>query len=277
MEESKELSIIIVNYKNYELTIKCINSVIHSLNEIDYEIIVIDNDSPNESFEEIKDSFIQNEKVRAIKNEKNSGFGSANNLGVTLSKGKYVLFLNPDIIVLKNAINKMMNLLKQDKEIGLLSGKLLNDDYTIQYSCRRILPLIDFLICRTPLSKFISKKKKSEINSIYLMKDYNHNEIREVDWVMGACMLMERSFFENIGGFSEEYFMYFEDVDLCYKVKVNSKKVIYFPEAEMIHLHNQESTKKINKMTLIHLQSMFKFYYKYSFRKGKFKKYYQIY
>ena len=272
MEHNKELSIIIVNYKNFELTIKCITSVIDNLKDVDYEIIVIDNDSPNESFEEIKSSFIKNNKVNVTKNEKNSGFGSANNFAVTLSKGKYVLFLNPDIIVIEDAINKMLNLLKKNNDIGLVSGKLLNDDYSIQYSCRRILPFGKFLICRTPLSKFVSKQKKEEINSIYLMKDYDHKSIRDVDWVMGACMLIEREFFDKIGRFSKEYFMYFEDVDLCHKVNMNNKRVIYLPESQMIHLHNQESTKKINKMTLVHLKSMLKFYYKYYFRKNRFKK-----
>ena len=272
MEHNKELSIIIVNYKNYELTIKCINSVISNVNELDYEIIVIDNDSPNDSFENIKREFIEDNRVNVIKNKENAGFGSANNLGANLSKSKYVLFLNPDIIVVKDSINKMLNLLKKHDDIGLISGKLLNDDYTTQYSCRRILPLNKFLICRTPLSKLVGKRKKDEINSIYLMKDYDHNSTKEVEWVMGACMLMEKSFFHKLEGFDEKYFMYFEDVDLCYKVRVNNKKVIYLPEAEMIHLHNQESTKKFNKMTLIHLQSMCKFYYKYYFRKSKFKK-----
>lgn len=272
MNNNKELSIIIVNYKNYKLTIKCISSIISTVNNLNYEIIVIDNNSPNDSFEKIKDKFIQETKVNIIKNKKNSGFGGANNLGAKLSKGKYLLFLNPDIIVLKDAINIMLYSLKKYDDIGLISGKLLNDDYTIQYSCRTILPFNKFLVCRTPLSKFIGKEKKEEINSIYLMKDYNHNYKKEVDWVMGACMLLEKSFFLKLEGFDDKYFMYFEDVDLCFKVKANNKKVIYLPQARMVHLHNQESTKKFNKMTLIHLKSMCRFYFKYYFKKNKFKK-----
>ena len=84
-------------------------------------------------------------------------------------------------------------------------------------------------------------------------------------------MLMSKKFFIELGGFSKEYFMYFEDVDLCYKVRANNKKVIYLPEAEMIHLHRQESTKKVSKMTIIHLESMLKFYYKYYFKKNSYK------
>lgn len=270
MEYMNELSIIIVNYKNYALTIKCINSVIENLNNVNYEIIVIDNNSPNDSFQQLENTFKKYQYINIIKNDENIGFGGANNLGVQKSKGKYILLLNPDIIILDDAINKMLKALKEDSTIGLVSGKLLNDDYTTQYSCRRILPFNKFLVCRTPISKIISEESKEKINNVYLMKDFNHNETIEVDWVMGACMLMEKEFFINVGGFSKEYFMYFEDVDLCYKTKLNNKKVIYLPEAEMIHLHRQESTKKINKMTFIHFNSMIKFYYKYYFRKNKF-------
>ena len=271
MEYKKELSIIVVNYNNYALTIKCINSVIENLNRLDYEIIVIDKNSPNDSFEQLEKIFGNNVNVNVVKNDKNIGFGGANNLGVEISNGKYVLLLNPDIIIIDDAIIKMLRYLKENNDTGLLSGKLLNDDYSIQYSCRRILPFGKFLICRTPLSKIVSKKSKEKINSFYLMKDFNHNQIKEVEWVMGACMLMSKKFFIELGGFSKEYFMYFEDVDLCYKVRANNKKVIYLPEAEMIHLHRKESTKKVSKMTIIHLESMLKFYYKYYFKKNSYK------
>lgn len=265
------LSIIIVNYRNYELTIKCIKSVKASIKNINYEIIVIDNDSPNQSYEKILNEFNNDNVVSVIKNNKNSGFGAANNLGAEKAGGEYVLFLNPDIVVVGNAIEKMLNKIKEDSEIGLLSGKLLNDDRSVQYSCRRILPLNKFLCCRTPISKLVSKNKKEQYDFEYLMKDFNHDVSSEVEWVMGACVLMRKEFFFEVGKFSKEYFMYFEDVDLCYKVRKKGKKVYYLADAELIHLHRQESTKKLSKMTMIHLKSMSKFYYKYYFNKFDFK------
>lgn len=268
MMSEKSLSIIIVNYKNYELTNKCIDSVISSMYSVkDYEIIVIDNDSPNESYEEICKKFGDINNISVIKNSSNAGFGAANNLGAKEAKGEYVLFLNPDILIVDNAIEKMLEKIKKDNSIGLLSAKLLNADNSLQYSCRRILPLKKFLLCRTPFSKLASSKTKDKYNFEYLMKDFNHNLSNEVEWVMGACMLMRRDFFFDIGMFSKEYFMYFEDVDLCYKVRRAGKKVYYLADAKLIHLHNQESTKKISKMTMVHLNSMMKFYYKYYFNK----------
>ena len=99
------------------------------------------------------------------------------------------------------------------------------------------------------------------------MSDFDHKSDKEVEWVMGACMLIKKELFDKVGGFSKEYFMYFEDVDLCCKVRSCGKKVLYMAEAEMIHLHRQESIKSFNKMSLIHLKSMCKFYYKYYFNK----------
>ncbi|EKY29474.1 glycosyltransferase family 2 protein [Clostridium celatum] len=261
------LSIVIVNYKNYTLTQKCIKSVLETVKNINYEIIVIDNNSPNDSYEQLSSGFKKVSNIKIIKNDKNVGFGGANNLGVEASKGEYILLLNPDIIVLDDAIEKMYNKINSDKEIGLISGKLLNDDYTIQYSCRRILPFNKFVACRTPLSKIVSSEKREKINDIYLMKDFDHNSTADVEWVMGACMMMHKDEFIKLGGFSKEYFMYFEDVDLCYKVRKYNKTVVYLHNAQMIHLHNQESKKRINKMTFVHLQSMIKFYKKYYLNK----------
>lgn len=264
--ELKSLSIIIVNYNNYELTNECINSVLNTVKNLEYEIIVVDNNSPNDSYDKIYEKFGEVENVTVIKSKENAGFGAGNNLGAEKAIGEYLLFLNPDILVIDNAIEKMLNTIKGNQDIGLLSGKLLNADKSIQYSCRRILPLNEFLLCRTPLSKF-SSKKKDEYNHKYLMRDFDHNMSSEVDWVMGACMIIKRKFFFELGEFSKEYFMYFEDVDLCYKVRKAGKKVFYLADAEMIHLHNQESTKKLTKMTIVHLKSMIKFYYKYYFNK----------
>lgn len=261
------LSIIIVNYNNYQLTNKCIESVLNTVKNIEYEIIVVDNNSPNDSYEKMCEKFGMIENINIIKSPDNAGFGAGNNLGAEKAKGEYILFLNPDIVVIDNAIEKMLNKIKSSNEIGLLSGKLLNSDKSIQYSCRRILPLNEFLLCRTPFSKFVSQEKKEQYNHKYLMKDFDHDKSSEVEWVMGACMIISKDLFFKVGKFSKEYFMYFEDVDLCYKVKKAGKKVFYLADAEMIHLHNQESTKKITKMTMVHLKSMTRFYYKYYFNK----------
>lgn len=256
------LSIVIVNYKKYELTEKCINSVIKNLHELEYEIIVIDNNSPNSSYEYLKSKYKCNDYVKIIKNTSNEGFGMANNIGVRHSKSEYILLLNPDVIVLEDSITKMYYKLLDHSEIGLIGCKLLNKDMTLQYSCRRFLKFTEFICARTPLKKLFTKDYIEKLNNKYLMKDIEHDKELFVDWIMGSCMLLRKEIFNMVGGFSKEYFMYFEDVDLCYKINKIGKNVLYYPEAQMIHLHNQESTKKLNKLTFVHLNSMMNFYTK---------------
>lgn len=255
-----DLSIVIVNYNNYLLTNNCINSVINNISNIDYEIILIDNNSNNNSVEIFQNEYKKYNNIKVISNPKNVGFGAANNKAVEEAKGAYILILNPDTIIIDDSIEKMLNKISNNKDIGLISCKLLNEDKTLQYSCRRFLDFKSFIIARTPLKKLFPKKYIDKINSLYLMNDYTHDYETEVDWVMGSFMMIEKSLFQQVGGFSPQYFMYFEDVDLCFKIKIKNKKIIYSPNAQIIHLHRQESTKKINKLSFIHLSSMFKFY-----------------
>lgn len=260
-----QLSIIIVNYNKYQLTQKCIESISKNIYDIEYEIIVVDNCSPNESFNELLKMNFNNKNIKVIRNDVNNGFGYGNNKGVEMSKYENILLLNPDVIVLENSINKMLNRLLDDTSIGIIGCKLLNKDYSLQYSCRRILSFKDFIMARTPIKNIFNNKKINEVNEKYLMLDYDHKSEREVDWLMGSCLMLRKKDFWAVDGFSEEYFMYFEDVDLAYKLKRIGKKIIYYPKVSMIHLHEQESVKRINKLTYIHFISMIKFYKKILF------------
>lgn len=262
MSYNKEISIVIVNYNKYQLTEKCIESVVKTIKKVKYEIIVLDNCSTNNSYEKLKKLYENDKNIFIIGNKKNLGFGHGNNIAVKLCRFDNILLLNPDVIVLEESIEKMLNRLLSDKSIGIIGCKLLNGDYTLQYSCRRFLPLNKFILARTPMKKIVSKKIVDKINSQYLMLDYDHKIEKEVDWLMGSCLMLKKKDFLELDGFSKEYFMYFEDVDLAYKIKLKNKKVLYYPDAIMIHLHEQESVKKINKLTFIHIQSMFKFYQK---------------
>lgn len=263
MQAKKELSIIMVNYNKYELTQRCIQSVRENISEIRYEIIVVDNCSTNNSYSELQRLNKGYNDIRIIMTSKNLGFGYGNNKGVEISRHKNILLLNPDVIVLEGAILKMLDRLLKDDSLGIIGCKLLNEDRSLQYSCRRFMPLGKFIIARTPIKKIFKKRIVDSIDSEYLMKDYDHKIEKEVDWLMGSCLMLRKSDFENVNGFSNDYFMYFEDVDLAYKLKKLGKKVLYYPEAMMIHLHEQESVKKISKLSLIHLSSMIKFYKKF--------------
>lgn len=256
------VSIVIVNYRNYSLTERCVQSVLNNTPSHEFEIVIIDNNSPNESYKILNEKYKNDSFIKIIKNEENIGYGAAINKAVKKINSEYILILNPDVIVIDDAINIMLKKIAEDSNIGIIGCKLLNDDYSLQYSCRRILSMSELLKSRTPLSKLVNKTTVRNIDDKYLMKDISHGEEQEVDWVMGSCMLLSRETFNKVDGFSKEFFMYFEDVDLCHKIDLINKKVLYYPAAQMIHSHAQESKKKINKLTFIHLSSMIKFYMK---------------
>lgn len=224
------------------------------------EIIVIDNASSDNSVEVIKINFPQ---VRLIQNSANVGLARANNQGVRLTRGEYILFLNPDTVVQRHSMEKMVDFLKNNDNVAIVAPKLINPDGSIQLSCRQFYNLRTIILRRTFLGKvFINSKLVKE----HLLLNRNHSEILEVDWILGACFLTKRDIFENIGCFDENYPLYFEDVDLCYRAKNASYKVIYFPKATVIHHHQRESAKKFSKKTLWHIKSSIKFFNKHGWK-----------
>ncbi len=155
-----ELSIIIVNYMKYELTQQCIDSVTKHLRNITYEIIVLDNNSSNNSFIKLTEMYQEVSNISIYKNEANNGFGAGNNLAVRYAQSEYVLFLNPDVILIDDSVSSMI------RSIGIVGSQLLNADYSLQYSCRRFLPFIEFILARTPLKNVITKTKAIELNKM---------------------------------------------------------------------------------------------------------------
>jgi len=252
-----DLSIIIVNYNTKRLLRQCLKSINIFESNINFEVLVVDNASYDGSCQMVKNEFSQ---VKLIENKKNLGFSRANNEAVKSSRGEYILFLNTDTVILENAIEEMLKFMKTYSEAGALGPKLLNPDGTLQFSCRKFYTLRAILARRTFLGKiFPSSKSLRE----HLMSDWDHNDVREVDWVMGACLLVRRNVLDIIGLLDEKYIMYFEDVDLCYRIKQSGFKVYYVPRARVIHYYRRESAQKFSIKTIWHIQSMLRFYKKH--------------
>lgn len=258
-----ELSIIILNYKMKGLVKNCIKSVFESELNIPFEIIVVDNNS-NDSIEEmLKEKFPE---VKLIKSEKNLGMGAGNNLGIKEAKGKYILILNPDIFVFTDSIKKIIEKIKADKKIGLVSPKLLNPDKTLQYTCYRWHNLSTPIFRRTPLGNFSFAQKELDR---FLMADWTHDEEKEVDWIQGSCLLIPKDVIDQVGAFDDRFFMYFEDTDLCRRISQAGYKIVYYPESEVIHLHRRQSadgnvlSSLFNKMTRVHITSWLKYLWKW--------------
>lgn len=217
-----QLSIIIVNYKTPELTHRCIHSIVQSMTNITFEIIVIDNASNDHSEEYITKDFPQ---VQWINNSYNAGFGRANNLGVAHAKGKYILLLNSDMLLLEDEdFQTCIDKLEESENNGILGCKLLNEDNSFQKSFYHDIGSIHYLLSYNVLWYKLFKPKP-----------------RSLDAIMGSFMLFRKTDFDTVQGFDEDFFMYAEELELCNRIKKQEKNIIYFENYSAIHKHGGSS------------------------------------
>ncbi|PIU03839.1 glycosyl transferase family 2 [Candidatus Shapirobacteria bacterium CG08_land_8_20_14_0_20_39_18] len=225
-----KLSIIIVSYNTKDLLRKCLNS----LKGYDTEIIVVDNNSQDDSQSVVKKEFPD---VHLIINDDNLGFAKANNQGIKIATGDYVLLLNSDTQVKPGALEKLVEFAKSHLDAGVIGARLLNQDGSIQPSIYR-LPTITNAI------------KEFWLGQLGLTEKYfiDSSKGEEVEAVVGAVFLIPKTVIQKVGLLDERYFMYFEDLDYCRRVRRAGYKVYYFPKAEVFHYHGA-SGKKIGNIT----------------------------
>ena len=258
-----QLSIIILNHEQKGLVKNCLKNILSLNLELEYEIIVVDNNSKDNCLEMVSKEF---PNVKAVESRKNLGYAAGNNLGIKKAKGKYVLIFNPDITVLPGSIEEMHQFMESNQDCAICGPKLLNPDKSIQISCCRFPKWYTPILRRTFLGKLEFAKK--ELNR-YLMLDCQRNETKEVDWLIGACVMVSKSAIEKVGLMDERYFLYFEDIDWCRRFCRVGYKVYYFPQVKMIHFHQRLSAQKSNlkafldKPTWIHINSAIKYFWKW--------------
>lgn len=238
----------------------CIKTVFESDLNFDYEVIVVDNNSKDNLDQLLKESFPQ---VRFIQSPKNIGMGGGNNLGIKEANGEYVLILNPDIHLFRDSIKTMIEHLESRPEIGLIAPKLLNPDKSLQHTCYRWHNFWTPIYRRTALSQFSFARRELRR---FLMEDWDHSTAQEVDWIQGSCFLLPKKVIDQVGHFDDKFFMYFEDTDLCRRIKKAGYQNVYFPNSEVIHFHRRQSADSnflLNKMTRTHIVSWLKYMYKW--------------
>ena len=233
-----DLSVVIVNWNVRELLRRCLRSVLASgrLGGLAMEVIVVDNASSDGSVEMVRAEF---PPVRLIANEENLGFTRANNQGITASRGRYVLLLNPDTEVLGDALGAMVDYMDVHPDVGALGPMLLNPDGSVQSSRRRFPTLATALLESTVFQWELSRDNR--ILRRYYVLDRPDDEVQEVDWVTGACILMRREAIEEVGLLDEGFFMYSEELDWCRRARGRGWKVIYLPEAKVVHYGGKSS------------------------------------
>lgn len=264
-----DISIIIVNYKSRVKTLKCLAALEASdFASLNCEVIIVDNAS-GDRFDDYQSHVFP---LHIIYSSKNLGMGGGNNLGIQEARGEYILVLNPDTVPAPGAIKKLYEYLGANSKATLVGPKLLNPDGSIQWSCSRFPNFFMPFLRRTFLGDYFA-----EIRDSFTMSDFDHTDIREVDWLMGSCLMFRRQLALNSGNFlkllfDDRYFMYFEDIDLCRQIWENGGKVVFLPEAEVIHDHARASAKYPwyiapfkDRLARAHIVSWMRYFLKWGF------------
>ncbi|AOW20268.1 glycosyltransferase family 2 protein [Urechidicola croceus] len=252
-----KLSVIIVNYNVSPFLELCLQSVEEAISELDSEIIVVDNNSSDDSCEMVNTKF---PNVHLIPNDKNLGFSKANNQGVAKARGQYVLILNPDTVVQKDTFTKILNFAKSRQNFGALGVKLIDGKGRFLSESKRGIP--------TPLVSFYKLIGfTSRRTGKYYANHLKENETGVVDILVGAFMLMKRKVYNEVNGFDESYFMYGEDIDLSYKILNKGYQNYYFSDTQVIHFKGESTIKDVS--SLRHFHEAMEIFYKEHFRINK--------
>tara|TARA_B100001105_G_scaffold78927_1_gene62514 strand:+ start:434 stop:1333 length:900 start_codon:yes stop_codon:yes gene_type:complete len=228
-----KVSILIVTYQSQDEILECLNSIYKNIEEIDYEIIIIDNASTDNTIKIIKDNFSD---IIIVENEKNEGFAYANNKGAKLAKGEFLFFLNPDSVIIENTIEVLLSIYSSDAQNGIVAPQIKNTDGSIQFSTGRIPTISTTLFEAFGLYLFLPNTLFGYRNAPSIKSDLN------ADWVTGACFIVKREFFERLNGFDKNFFLYLEDTDLCLRTKKYlNKNIIYTPQTSVIHMKGKSS------------------------------------
>lgn len=265
--ESIDVSIAINGYKNPDLLRLCIESIQKNVKGVSYEIIVADSATEEVTAMMMREDFSD---ITFFPNKENVGFQKLVRQGLDASTGRYILLLNSDIIVTPQSVETLLDFIKNHPDVGMIGPKLLGFNEEFQESCFRFYKPTTILYRRTFLGKFSFARKHL---AWFLMKDYDHETVKEVDWLMGSVMLISREAFNKVGYLDPQFFMYMEDVDWCRRFWENGFKVIYYPQVYMYHYHGKGSAKGgflrsllFNRLTWTHIESALRYFMKY---KGK--------
>jgi GT2 family glycosyltransferase len=257
-ESSIDLSIVIVSYNTKRLLKKCLESIFRFQKDISYEVILVDNHSLDESAAMVREKFPQ---VLVLENIRNLGFAAACNQGIKISRGRFILLLNPDTEFTKGGITDMVRFMESQKQIGICGPRMEGPDGRIHFSCR------SFPSYLTAISSGQSVLNRlfpgNPLSAKYLLTECNRTKESQVDWVSGSGLLTKRGVIENIGFLDETFFMYVEDVDFCYRAKKANLTVYYFPQVTVLHHIGKSTQGKRVAMQVEHHRSMYNFYRKH--------------
>ena len=248
---SVSLSVIVVNWNTVDLLRDCLRSLYDDREAECWQVIVVDNGSEDGSGAMVRREFPQ---VELIENEANAGFVGGNNRGLQVAGGKFLLLLNPDTVVEPGALLTLVRFMDGELQAGAAGPMLLNRDGTLQLSCGRP---------PTFWSECTNKLLLHKLLPFFKLGRWKHDEIREVGWVTGAALLVRREVLEEVGPLDEHLFMFYEDLDLCMRIRAAGWKIYYLPHSRIRHLGGQSTCQDLARMLVISQQSLFYLYGKH--------------
>lgn len=253
-----KLAIVIVNYNSSEDLARCLASLRTHPPACAHAVVVVDNASRDPGLAAVREA---HPDVYWLMSSENVGYARGVNRGIAAAAADYHLILNPDIVVLPGSLDALLAFADARPKAGIVGPQLLNEDGSIQDSCRRFYTFRTLLLRRTPLGRLVQNARSVRE---HLMRDFDHRSERAVDWVLGGCMLVRRQAMERTGLLDERFFLYLEDVDWCYRMWQAGWDVLYTPEARFVHRHRRASAKGVfHRAFWLHLGSLISFYEKW--------------
>jgi hypothetical protein len=257
-----DLSVVIVNYQTFELTRDTINSILEYDYPFSYEIFVVDNASGDDSLSRLKEYF--GDKVKFIASKDNNGFAAGNNQALRQATGRYQLLLNSDTIVWENTLENIYNYMEKHSDVGACGCRVLLENGDLDKACKRSFPNVKNSFFR--LFHIPTDSKDNDYNLDNLPDD----EIYEIDCLTGAFMFIKKESLDGIGLLDETFFMYGEDIDLCYRIKKAGWKIVYYGESKITHLKGASSKKQKSKLIYEFYRAMYIYYKKHHANESSF-------
>jgi GT2 family glycosyltransferase len=255
-----ELSVIIITWNAKHFLEKCLESIYCKNKNFEFELIIIDNNSKDGSIEFINENY---KCATLIKNKKNRGVAPARNQGLKIAKGKYVLILDVDTEILTdNAFKILIDYMNQNTDVGILGTKLIFPSGEFQYTCRKFPSVWVKLFNRFEFLHFLQRSKMMDEH--YMVSE-DHNQILDVDYIIGAFQFIRKSVIDKIGLYDEKIFYGPEDIDYCLRIKKNGYKVVYFPDVVLYHFYQRITKRFFSKITFAHIKALVYFYFKHKY------------
>lgn len=257
-----DLSVVVVNYQTFELTKNTINSILEYSHPFNLEIIVVDNASNDDSLSRLEDYF--KDKVTFISSNENNGFAAGNNQALRIAKGKYVLLLNSDTIVWENTLENIYCYMEKHTDVGATGCRVLLENGELDKACKRSFPNVKNSFFR--LFHIPTNSKDDNYNLDNLPDD----EIYEIDCLTGAFMFIRKEALDEAGFLDETFFMYGEDIDLCFRIKKAGWKIVYYGKSKITHFKGASSKKQKSKLIYEFYRAMYIYYKKHHSNESNF-------